>query len=64
MNILSVVTKGVVIVTAGYDLILCNVNRICVVIVSVLGSSAVDREFELRSGKPKSNNIVMCCFST
>jgi hypothetical protein len=28
-----------------------NMNRFCGVIVSVLASSAVDRRFELRSGK-------------
>jgi hypothetical protein len=31
--------------------------------VSVLASSAVDCEFELRSGHTKDNEIGICCFS-
>jgi hypothetical protein len=31
--------------------------------VSVLASSAVDREFETRSGQTKDNKIGICCFS-
>ena len=58
MNIASIATIGVVIATAGYDMILHNVNRICVVIVSVIASSVVGRGFELRSGKPKSNKLL------
>ena len=38
-------------------------NRIGVVIVSVLASSAVDRRFEPRSCQTKDNNIGFCCFS-
>ena len=33
------------------------------VIVSVLDSGAVDREFEPRSGQTKDYKIGMCCFS-
>ena len=33
------------------------------VIVSVLASSAVDREFEPRSGQTKDYEIGICCFS-
>ena len=32
--------------------------------VSVLGSSAVDRGFEPRSDQTKDYNISICCFST
>jgi len=38
-------------------------NRIDV-IVSVLVSSAVDREFESRSDQTKDYKIVICCFSS
>jgi hypothetical protein len=31
--------------------------------VSVLASSALDREFEPRSGQTKDNKIGICCFS-
>ena len=34
------------------------------VMSSMLGSSAVDRGFELRSGQSKDYNIGICCFST
>jgi hypothetical protein len=37
--------------------------RIGGVTVSVLGSSAVDRRFEPRSGQSKDNRIGICCFS-
>ena len=40
-----------------------NVNRIGGVMVSLLASSAVDREFESRSGKKKDYIIGICCFS-
>ena len=33
------------------------------VMISVLPSNAVDREFESRSGQNKDYNIGMCCFS-
>jgi len=39
------------------------VNRIGGVIVSALASSAVDREFEARSGQTKHYKIGICCFS-
>jgi hypothetical protein len=38
-------------------------NRIGGVMVIVLASSAVDREFEPRSGQTKDYKIGMCCFS-
>ena len=38
-------------------------NRIGGVMVIVLASSAVDREFEPRSGQTKDYKIDMCCFS-
>ena len=38
-------------------------NRIGGVIICVLASSAVDREFEPRSGQTKDYNIGTCCFS-
>ena len=38
-------------------------NRIGGVMVSVLTSSAVDREFESRSGLTKDYKIGICCFS-
>ena len=38
-------------------------NRIGGVIVSVLASSVVDREFEPRSGQIKNYEIGICCFS-
>ena len=39
-------------------------NRIGGVIICVLASSAVDREFEPRSGQTKEDyNIGTCCFS-
>ena len=40
-----------------------NVNRIGGVMVSVLASSAVDLEFESRSGQMKDYKIGICCFS-
>ena len=39
-------------------------NRTSGVMVSVPTSSAVDREFEPRSGKTKDYKIGICCFST
>ena len=39
-------------------------NRIGGVMVTVLASSAVDREFEPRSGQTKDYKIGICCFST
>ena len=39
-------------------------NCISGVMVSVLTSSAVIREFEPRSGKTKDYEISICCFST
>jgi hypothetical protein len=42
----------------------CNYKyRIGGVIVGMLGSSAVDSEFEPRSGHTKDNTIGICCFS-
>ena len=38
-------------------------NRIAGVMVSVLASSAVDRELEPRSGQTKDYKIGICCFS-
>ena len=38
-------------------------NRIGGVMVSVLASSAVDHEFEHRSGQTKDYEIGICCFS-
>ena len=38
-------------------------DRIGGVMVSVLASSVVDREFEPRSGQTKDYKIGMCCFS-
>jgi hypothetical protein len=38
-------------------------NRIGGVMVSVFASSAVDREFEPRSGQTKDDKIDICCFS-
>jgi hypothetical protein len=50
-----------------YILLCCNVqlvcNRIGVVMVSVLASSAVDRGFEPRSCQTKDCTVGMCCFS-
>ena len=40
-----------------------NVNRIGGVMVSLLASSAVDLEFESRSGQMKDYKIGICCFS-
>jgi hypothetical protein len=40
-----------------------NVNRIGGVMVSMLASSAVDREFESRSDQTKDYKIGICCFS-
>ena len=34
------------------------------VMVSILTSSVVDREFEPQSGQTKDYNIGICCFST
>ena len=39
-------------------------NRIGSVMVAVLASSAVDREFEPRSGQTKDHIIGICCSST
>jgi hypothetical protein len=39
------------------------VNRIGIVMVSVLVSSAVDRGFDSRSGQTKDYEIGICCFS-
>ena len=39
-------------------------NRISGVMVSVLESSAVNREFEPRSGQTKDYKIGICCFFT
>jgi hypothetical protein len=41
---------------------LCK-NRISGIMVSLLTSSVVDREFEHRSGKTKDYKIGICCFS-
>ena len=38
-------------------------NRIGGVMVSVLASGTVDREFEPRSGQTKDYKIGICCFS-
>ena len=38
-------------------------NRISGVMVSMLSSSAVDREFEHRLGQTKDYKIGICCFS-
>ena len=38
--------------------------RIGGIMVSVLDSNVVDREFEHRSGQTNDNKIGMCCFST
>ena len=38
-------------------------NRIGIVMVSVLVSSAVDRGFDPRSGQTKDYEIGICCFS-
>ena len=40
-----------------------EMNRIDGVMVSVLASSVVDREFEPRSGQIKDYKIDICCFS-
>ena len=40
-----------------------NFNRIGGVMVSLLASSAVDLEFESRSGQMKDYKIGICCFS-
>ena len=40
-----------------------NVSRIGGVMVSMLASSAVDYEFESRSGQTKDYKIGICCFS-
>jgi hypothetical protein len=40
------------------------ISRIGGVMVSVLASSAVDREFELLSGQIKNHEIGISCFST
>ena len=41
----------------------CTVDRIDGVMVSVLGSSVVDRGFEPRSGQTNDYTIGICCFS-
>jgi hypothetical protein len=46
-----------------YQNIKSCVNRIVGVIVSVLASGVIDREFEPWSGKTKDYNIGICCFS-
>ena len=43
--------------------LLSDTNRIVGVMVSVLDSSAVDREFEPRSGQTKDYKIGIVCFS-
>ena len=49
--------------TAPYVcLSLAPTNTISGVIVSMLASIAVDREFVPRSSKTKDNEIVICCF--
>jgi hypothetical protein len=40
-----------------------SLNRIGVVMVSIIPSSAVDRGFEPRSGQTKDNKSGICCFS-
>ena len=40
-----------------------NVSRIGGVMVCMLASNAVDREFESRSGQTKDYKIGICCFS-
>ena len=40
-----------------------GLNRICGVKVNLLALSAVDREFEPRSGQTKDRNIGICCLS-
>jgi hypothetical protein len=44
-------------------MLLCILNRIGGVMVSVLATSAVNRRFETRSGKTKYYEICMCGFS-
>jgi hypothetical protein len=44
-------------------LLLCTLNCIDGIMVSVLAYSAADRGLEPRSGEIKDNKIVMCCFS-
>jgi hypothetical protein len=44
-------------------LLLCTLNCIDGIMVSVLAYSAADRGLEPRSGQTKDNKIVMCCFS-
>ena len=41
----------------------CTVDRIDGVMVSVLGSSVVDRGFEPRSGQTNDYTFGICCFS-
>ena len=43
--------------------LLVHLNRLGGVMVSVLASSAVDREFEQRSSQTKDYNIGNCCLS-
>ena len=40
------------------------VNRISGIMVSMLGSNAVERGFEPQSGQTKDYKIGICCFST
>lgn len=42
---------------------LTNLSRIGGVIVTMLASSAVDREFKSRSEQTKGYNIGICCIS-
>jgi hypothetical protein len=45
-------------------MLLCILNRIGGVMVSVLAASAVNRGFETRSGETKDYDICICGFST
>jgi hypothetical protein len=62
---LHVWTIKCVVTLYSYFMFICakSINCICRIMVSVLASSAVDREFEPRSGQTKDYNIVICCFS-
>ena len=40
-----------------------EIDRVSIVIVSVLSSTAVDRAFESRFGRTKDYKIGICCFS-
>jgi hypothetical protein len=45
-------------------MLLCRLNHIGGVMVSVLAASAVNSSFETRSGKTKDYEIFICGFST